>query len=371
MAQHEIGALLEVSRRYGTDARYVLLGGGNTSYKIDDVMYVKASGHALGTIAEDGFVAMSMPRLMAIWEKTYPGDTKKREEEVLADLMGARSEGQTGRPSVEALLHGIIPFTYVVHLHPAMVNGLTCGQSGKEWARKLFPDAIWIPLVNPGYILAKTVRDAQQEYVKSHANQATTIFLQNHGVFVASDTIGGIDALYTTIMETLNHAIVRKPVFSEVKVDAQRVALVQQAMQQHYGSAKTYPVIANREVANRLTDLESFSSISSAYTPDHIVYSGFKPLWIDETVLGQDEPVQAMVSAMRTFEQTHGVPAKIIAVQKTAAFAISEAALVLFLDTVKVSAFTESFGGPRFMDDDQIDFIRTWEVEQYRSNLQA
>ncbi|PKL27674.1 MAG: aldolase, partial [Spirochaetae bacterium HGW-Spirochaetae-2] len=168
MAQHDIEALLEISRRYGTDARYVLLGGGNTSYKIDDVMYVKASGHALGTIAEDGFVAMSMPRLMAIWEKTYPADTKKREEEVLADLMGARSEGQTGRPSVEALLHGIIPFTYVVHLHPAMVNGLTCGQSGKEWARKLFPDAIWIPLVNPGYILAKTVRDAQQEYVKSH-----------------------------------------------------------------------------------------------------------------------------------------------------------------------------------------------------------
>ena len=182
---------------------------------------------------------------------------------------------------------------------------------------------------------------------------------------------GEIDALYTTIMETLNHAIVRKPVFSEVKVDVQRVDMVQQAMQLHYGSPKTYPVIANREVANRLTDPESFSSISSAYTPDHIVYSGFKPLWIDETVFGQDEPVQAMVSAMRTFEQMHGVPAKIIAVQKTAAFAVSEAALVLFLDTVKVSAFTESFGGPRFMDDDQIDFIRTWEVEQYRSNLNA
>jgi hypothetical protein len=42
---------------------------------------------------------------------------------------------------------------------------------------------------------------------------------------------------------------------------------------------------------------------------------------------------------------------------------------LLFLDTVKVAVFTESFGGPRFMDDDQIEFIRGWEVERYRSKM--
>jgi hypothetical protein len=43
--------------------------------------------------------------------------------------------------------------------------------------------------------------------------------------------------------------------------------------------------------------------------------------------------------------------------------------MTLFLDTLKVATFVESFGGPRFMDDDQIEFIRNWEVESYRSKL--
>ncbi|NLA92174.1 MAG: class II aldolase, partial [Spirochaetales bacterium] len=38
---------------------------------------------------------------------------------------------------------------------------------------------------------------------------------------------------------------------------------------------------------------------------------------------------------------------------------------------IKVATFVESFGGPRFMDNDQIDFIRNWEVESYRASLLA
>ena len=87
MKRHEISDLIAVSRRYGGDSRFVLLGGGNTSQKIGDVMYVKASGCALGTIAEDGFVAMSLPRLQEIWEKTYPANVDEREKLVLQDMM--------------------------------------------------------------------------------------------------------------------------------------------------------------------------------------------------------------------------------------------------------------------------------------------
>ncbi len=60
---------------------------------------------------------------------------------------------------------------------------------------------------------------------------------------------------------------------------------------------------------------------------------------------------------------------KVIAVQDVAVFAVSDKAMALFIDTIKVAAYTESFGGPRFMDDDQIEFIRTWEVEKYRASV--
>lgn len=371
MSKHDISDLIAVSRRYGSDTRFVLLGGGNTSRKIDDVMYVKASGHALATIGEDGFVAMSLPALNAIWDKSYPKNSADREKVVLQDMMAARCEGETARPSVEALLHSLIPFTYVVHMHPAMVNGLTCGQSGKESMEKLFSDALWIPLVNPGYILANVVRDAQEGYKKQFGNPPSMIFLQNHGVFVAADTIEEIDRIYAQIMEKLNHSIIRKPNFTEVKVDNERLEEVQKSMKIFYGEKNEYPLIANREISNRLVDQKSFSSIASAYTPDHIVYSGFMPLWVDESVFEDENPAEAIVNLVKGYESENGVPAKVIAVQNTAVFATSEAAMELFIDTVKVSVFTESFGGPRFMDDDQIQFIRTWEVEQYRSKMHS
>lgn len=371
MKKLDITQLIEASRRYGTDARFVLLGGGNTSLKNDEIMYVKASGHALGTIDEKGFVKMDLGRLNAIWQREYPLNPEEREKEVLADMMAARCDGETGRPSVEALLHATIPFKYVIHMHPAIINGLTCGQSGEVAAAKLFEDSIWIPLVNPGYILAKTVRDAQELYNSTHSEKVNLIFLQNHGVFVGGETIEAIDAIYDHLLEVLEKYVIRKPNFSPVKENKPRVKLAKEALKGYFKIEGQLPYAFNRELANRLTDREAFYSISSAYTPDHIVYSGFAPLWIGEEVFDAADPKRAIVEQLEEYQRLNVVAPKIIAFQNIGAFAISEVAMTLFLDTLKVATFVESFGGPRFMDDDQIEFIRNWEVESYRSSLLA
>ncbi|MFA5467838.1 MAG: class II aldolase/adducin family protein [Sphaerochaetaceae bacterium] len=371
MEKLDVNELIVASQRYGMDARFVLLGGGNTSLKDDEVMYVKASGHALGTISRDGFVKMSIPRLNQIWDRKYPVEQDAREKEVLADMMAARCDGQESRPSVEALLHAIIPFRYVFHMHPALINGVTCGQSGKEAVEKLFADSIWIPLVNPGYILAKTVREAQAVYRESQAGEANLIFLQNHGVFVAADTIDEIDAIYNHLIEVLERYVTRKPNFNSVKVNGKRVENVKKVLTTFFEGTEEIPFVMNRELAARLRDRETFYPISSAYTPDHIVYSGFAPLWIDEALFSAVDPDEAILKVLEEYKAKNLVPPKIVVVQNTGAFAVNEIAMTLFLDTLKVAAFVESFGGPRFMDEDQINFIRNWEVESYRSKLLA
>lgn len=369
MKRASLTELVEISHRYGSDSRYVLLGGGNTSYKEDAILYVKASGTALATISPEGFVAMSMDRLEAIWDKEYPQESAKREEAILSDMMNARCEGEQARPSVEALLHAGIPYRYVVHLHPTLVNGVTCAQSGQEAIRHLFPDALWIPLVNPGYILAKTVREAQRAYTDRHKVSPTIIFLQNHGIFVASDTTCGIDLLYEQVMSTIEKQLVRKPQFDQIPLNTDRIKIAQSALQEYYQQEKPPLYACNRELKNRLESKESFFSISSSYTPDHIVYSGFAPLWIGDHVFSCAHPTEEIGAYIERYEHTHAVSPKIIAIQQCAVFALSEGALALFLDTVQVAAYTESFGGPRFMDDDQIEFIRNWEVESYRAKV--
>ena len=65
----EIEELIEISRKYGKDSRYVIAGGGNTSYKNAEKLWVKASGCALATITEDGFAVLDRKKLNVISEK--------------------------------------------------------------------------------------------------------------------------------------------------------------------------------------------------------------------------------------------------------------------------------------------------------------
>ena len=174
--------LIKISRHFGGDSDYLLAGGGNTSLKEDGILYVKASGFPLADITKKGFVRMSMDALEEIWKKDYPENQEQREAAVLADMLAARLPGEDSRPSVEALLHSLIKGRYVIHTHPALVNGLTCGRYGESLIRKLFENkAIWVPSVNPGFILAAEVRSRILNLLDSGSPYPRIIFLQNHG----------------------------------------------------------------------------------------------------------------------------------------------------------------------------------------------
>ncbi len=364
----DLKELIAASRRYGADPEMVLAGGGNTSVKDDEFLFVKASGHTLASIDESGFVKMRMDGLRAVWQKEYAEDAERREDQVLSDMMSARAEGERERPSVEALLHSLIRHRYVIHLHPCLVNGLTCARRGKEAVTDLFGTrAVWIPLVNPGYILAKTVKEALYAHEMQTGVSPEMIFLQNHGIFVSGDSITEIDTVYEEIMNSLRGALVRVPDLDPVMVDPAREQIVSKALREVGSDGSQIYSFLNRELVGLLQDTASFYPVSSAFTPDHIVYSGFRPLWIPESVFGADDPVSEIVRYAEGFKEEHGVAAKSVAVQRTGVFTYTDKAMLLFLDTVKVSVYTESFGGPLFMDDDQIDFIRNWEVEKYRA----
>ena len=161
--------IISLSHEYGSDAQYLIAGGGNTSYKDEKYLHIKASGFALSTIDAEGFVTMERVKLASIWKKDYPSDPTAREARALADLMAAKAPGQEGkRPSVETLLHETIPDRYIVHTHPALINGLTCGKEGLTAAVGMFGETIvWVPTVNPGYILAATVKQELEDFART------------------------------------------------------------------------------------------------------------------------------------------------------------------------------------------------------------
>ena len=367
--------LVEVSRRYGADPGYVVAGGGNTSWKTPDELCIKGSGASLESITEAGFVRMDRKKLAAIWTSSYPEDQDLRESAIRADMMAARGAGEEQkRPSVETLLHDLLPFAYVVHTHPALVNGITCSAKGAKAARELFgDDCLWIPSTNPGYILSKTVKDAWEAQTRQAGKQPGFILLQNHGIFVAADSVPAVDAAYKRVMGAIDSKITRRVDFSGLVLDADSSAAAGKASELLALLAGTaVPAFVHhavdKETARLTASREAFEVLAQPFSPDHIVYAG-------SDFLFADGPGPELAKAYTDFMTRHGRVPKLAGVRGLGVFGIGSneksAALAvdLFRDAAKIAAYTEAFGGPRYMSQDQIDFINNWEVERYRSKV--
>jgi len=231
--------------------------------------------------------------------------------------------------------------------------------------KEIFPEAVWIPSINPGYILSLKVKTSMEEYINKNGRPASIIFLQNHGVFVGASGIEEIKEIYKDIMERLQKKIKRQPDFSGENRHAPS-----EYLSAIIGlSGKKPAFYCNTEVSSLIKSRESFYPVSSAFTPDHIVYAGSDP--------GFSEAVSE--EAGRSDWNKHlaktGRPPKIIALRGLGVFGLgptekaANLALELFIDAVKVAVYSESFGGPLFMVQDQIDFINNWEVEAFRTSV--
>ncbi len=367
--------LVTISRQVGENPEWVLAGGGNTSFKDNQYLYVKASGHQLATISEDGFAKMDRSRLQAIWGKQYPRDVEQREAAALADLMDARLPGEQRRPSVESLMHELFPHPFVIHTHPAIVNGLTCSQEGHDAAGRLFgPRALWIPVCNPGYVLAVKMREAADAYKQRRGTFPQLVLVQNHGLVVAGASPDQIDELHELVLSVMRSAIGRAPDANGIQPDdpdakVRWEAAVVGALPGDW----VVRFLVNNEIRRLTATADAFEALRLPFSPDHLVYAGPELLYIDPTASRDEDSAQMTARLVDGYRHRHGLDPKVVAVRGVGCFAsgatekAARAAELLFRDAVKVATYAEAFGGPQPLPSSEIEFIRSWEVEQYRT----
>ncbi|MGB5920290.1 class II aldolase/adducin family protein, partial [Arcobacter sp.] len=151
------------SNLLGRSDELVLHGGGNTSVKSkvngEDILYVKGSGWDLVSIEKEGFAPVKLDTLinMAKLESLSDSDMVSQQKEAMIDKSAPN-------PSVEAILHAIIPFKFVDHTHADAVVTISNNKNGIENIKKVFPNFLIIPYVMPGFILAKTIYDMAKGY---------------------------------------------------------------------------------------------------------------------------------------------------------------------------------------------------------------
>ena len=178
------------SQLLGQNPDLVLHGGGNTSVKLletnffgeeEEILYIKGSGRNLATIEAEGFTALRLNTMCKLAKLEKISDV-----EMVRQQRIAMTDPDAPSPSVEALLHAIIPLPWIDHTHADAVVTLTNNTKGEELIRELYGERLLvIPYVIPGFKLARKVIEITRN---TDWNQYEGMVLLNHGIFSFGET---------------------------------------------------------------------------------------------------------------------------------------------------------------------------------------
>jgi len=375
--KQEIKELIEISRFYGSDKDSVIAGGGNTSFKDDQTIWVKASGQPLSDLTEEGLVALNRERLREISSKKYPDDPVARESQVKEDLYKSIVDPlQKRRPSVETSLHEIIRYKFVVHLHPTLINGVLCSRNARNFTQNHFGDKVlFVPYTDPGYTLFKKVEDDILLYREKFKSDPQIIFLENHGVFVSADSTSEIREIYGNITATVEKQLQPLPDTEELPYNP-LLHKVLPAMRMLLSDEKT-KVIRYRHntlISRYYTNQQEFHKISLPLIPDIIVYCRTHFIYIEQSTTAE-KIIDSFRIQLPRFVNEYGYLPRVVVIRDMGVFAIEETStgaetvLDIYEDLIKISHYALQCGGIKFLTPEQVSFIDKWEAESYRRKI--
>jgi NAD(P)-dependent dehydrogenase (short-subunit alcohol dehydrogenase family)/rhamnose utilization protein RhaD (predicted bifunctional aldolase and dehydrogenase) len=373
----EISELLDISDFYGRNNEYVIAGGGNTSFKDDHTIWIKASGSPLAAIKEEDLVALGREKLQIIADKEYSEDPGQREEEVKNDLFKAILDpGKGKRPSVETSLHELLRYRFVVHLHPSIINGILCSRNARSVINQLFGEtALFVPYTDPGYTLFKKLESEITKYREKLLSDPAVVFLENHGVFVSADSISEIKSTYESLTgkilemigpEPENEILPFNPVLNKV-LPAIRMMLSED-------QPRVIRFRHNKLIASYYRSQQEFQKISHPLTPDIIVYCKYRFLYIEQAST-PERILESFRGQLERFEKEYEFLPRVIIIKDLGLFAVEESVtaaetvLDVFEDLVKICHYASFFGGTKLLTPEQVSFIDKWEVENYRRKV--
>ncbi len=280
------------SRLLGNDEDLVMHGGGNTSVKVkeqnifgeeEDILYVKGSGWNLGTIEAEGFAPVRLQTLLKLAELDSLSDM-----DMVKYQRMAMTNPSAPNPSVEAILHAIIPFRFVDHTHADAVVTITNTPGGREKIREIYGENMLIvPYVMPGFVLAKEI------YQMTKGKDWSTLegmILMNHGVFTfhheAKESYEKMIEIVSKAEDYLSQQGAKFEVDEfPVVVDSYKIAHIRHKVSNLWGK----PVLARIDHSPEsvaFSNLPGLKEIANRgpLTPDHIIRTKRTPLILSNTM---------------------------------------------------------------------------------------
>ena len=369
------------SRLLGANTNLVLHGGGNTSVKGTsrnifgeevDTLFVKGSGSDLATIEAKDFVAVRMDAMLKLSRLEKLSDLDMARELKLASL-----DPNAPAPSVEAILHALIPHRFVDHTHADAIVTLTNTPSGEARIRELFGDeVIVLPYVMPGFDLAKLCAEV---FPAQATSRTIGMVLMNHGIFSFGDSA---KQSYERMIELVGRAddCLRKnaplPPPADISSKANWSELPE--LRKKVSAAAGFPLLLRSNAGSttlafaRHPNIAEISQRGPA-TPDHIIRTKQLPM------LGRD--IEAYVQAYKKYFERNSQsaqtpltmldPAPRVIIDPefglvSAGRSARDTQIIedIYLHTQDIIRRGEKLGGYRALGEAELFRVEYWDLEQ-------
>jgi ribulose-5-phosphate 4-epimerase/fuculose-1-phosphate aldolase len=202
----EIASLRDLSARVGSDPLLVQASNGNTSIKLDGILWIKASGKWLAHARQD---EMFVPLDLA---------TIKQSIQDVTDVAPADGLKHKLRPSIETAMHAILPHPVVIHVHSINAIAWAIRLDGPEQLKARLAGLRWrwIPYTASGIPLAREI-----EKTVAGAPETDVFILANHGLVVCGQECHTAETLLREVERRLAIAPRKFP-----KPDARELAMI-------------------------------------------------------------------------------------------------------------------------------------------------
>jgi rhamnose utilization protein RhaD (predicted bifunctional aldolase and dehydrogenase)/NAD(P)-dependent dehydrogenase (short-subunit alcohol dehydrogenase family) len=260
------------------------------------VTFIKASGCDMRVIDESGFVALNQEYLAALRAIETMTDGEMKTE---LSLHLARPAAKS--PSIEALLHVFLPAKYVDHTHPASILALTNRTGGHKTVLEALGERVTvIPYVKPGFQLAKAVAKAHDD-----GPEAEGMVLLKHGLVTwgatARDAYDKTIELVTRAEEYLRQSRRKMPLVSlpqAVREAEERYRAMAPVLRGLVAPERAIlkPWISEEILSWLKADKAKALALSPPLTPDNLIRTGPKPLWIERPAFDDAEKLRSQVT---------------------------------------------------------------------------
>jgi rhamnose utilization protein RhaD (predicted bifunctional aldolase and dehydrogenase)/NAD(P)-dependent dehydrogenase (short-subunit alcohol dehydrogenase family) len=382
--QGDLGLRVYSSRLLGRDPSLVLHGGGNTSVKITEknlvgedetLLYVKGSGWDLEFIEAAGFSPVQMNHLLKLAQLESLSDPQ-----MVNELRTHRVRASAPTPSVEAILHALLPHKYVDHTHADAVITVTNTDGGRERIREIYGETVVIvPYVMPGFDLA---RRCAGEFSKQAGPGTIGMVLLNHGIFSFGASAKESYERMITLVSRAEEYLEKHQAWSLPALKAPAAVTPARreiaALRREVSDAAGFPMVlsvhddpAALAFANR-PDVAKISQQGPA-TPDHVIRTKRLPL------LGRDVPAYvedykkyfAELAPKAKEPKIILDPAPRVILDRelgvcTLGRSAKEAAIVfdIYAHTMEIIQRAELLGGWRALPAPDIFDVEYWDLEQ-------